>query len=290
MVKVAIGLAVLSFLGLMLWATSPWVRGQVEAALWKGTSPLLCAGGQSMTLRHRTVRLARGPVITAGGNCKLRIEDCEFSADTTLSAGGNATVTIVRSRLNGALEAAGDSRVTITDTTIEGKTIGLEVAGDAEVSVSGGEVSGERSASVDGNGKLTLETKTVGPALVGGNGRLTGTPGLNQAQVTRDLSERYSMGACDGVLDCYAKADAYGNISGSLSIAIGSDGRAIGASYEKGDAPQAVRACLLSSSKALRLEGYSGPPGHVHCDYAGSYLRGSQRMSFDRSFEQDRAN
>jgi len=286
LVKAAIGLAVLLFLAAMVWATSPWVRGQLRAALWDGTSPLLCAGKESMTLRARTVR-SQGPLLQAAGDCRLRIEDCVLTAPMVLDVAGNARVTVVRSRLEGKVVAAGNGSLAIVDTQVEGDTLGLEVSGDADVSIQGGGIKAPRTISVDGNGKVRSTAELSCPVQVQGNGRLTGTPALGRAQATRELSDRYSGHACDGVLDCYARAGAYGNISGRLEIAIGADGRATGATYVRGEAPTAVQDCLVAWAKAQRVDGYGGGLGHLSCEYAGNYLRGTQRMTYERRFTGD---
>ena len=68
---------------------------------------------------------------------------------------------------------------------------------------------------------------------------------------------------------------------------IGPDGQATSAKYERGDAPPAVRECIVAHARAQRLEGFAHGSGQLRCDWAGTYLRGSRRVIFDRAFTRD---
>jgi hypothetical protein len=244
------------------------LAGKLTLLLWDEASTLRCVGNQSMTLQHKRVSLAKGPIVFAAGNCHLSLIDCEFEAPQVLEIGGNAHVSLRGGRLAGTTSVAGNATLDIDGSHVAGQPA-MNVSGNALVAVKGGG---------------TVE----GAVAVDGNARVTGIPDLEATQKASELSNRWSRGACDGVLRCYTQADAFGNISGRLNVSIGADGQATDATYEKGDAPDAVRLCLIAWGKQQRLQGYAGRPGHLGCEYAGSLTRSSQRLSLDRSFLPDK--
>jgi hypothetical protein len=264
---VAVGLAILLFLAIMVYVSSWSVRGWVAAARWDGRGTLECFGSTVMTVRGRTVDVTGAPssIIHAAGNCELEIVDCNLTGQLVLDGGGNAHVTIRNSKLDGGLDVAGDVQVDFYGST-------LEVARPAR-------------AEVSGNARLAFhDSRLAGELERSGNATVTGIPELERQQALEDLSSRYGAHACDGVIACYQKSGAFGNISGHIVVDIDATGRARGARYESGDAPPAVRDCLVALGRARTIEAFDGKPGRMSCFYAGSFIPGAMRMSTTPSF------
>jgi hypothetical protein len=264
---VAIGLAVLVFLAVMVYSSSWSVRGMVAVARWDGKSTLECFGSTEMKVRGRTVDMtgAASSIIHAAGNCQLEIVDCDLSGRLVLDGGGNAQVNIRNSKLNGGLDVAGDMQLNFFGSTVK--------------------VAPPARAEVSGNARVAFhDSRLEGDLARSGNATVTGIPEFERQQALQDLSNRYGGHACDGVVGCYQKSGVFGNISGHLVVDIDAAGRARGARYENGEAPPAVRECLIALGRARTIENYDGKPGRMSCFYAGSFIPGAMRMSTSPSF------
>jgi hypothetical protein len=264
---VAIALAVLAFLMLMVFATSWSVRGWVAAARWDGKSTLECFGSTVMTLRGRTVDMTdtSSPVINAAGNCEIEIVDCNLSGQLVLDGGGNAHVTVRNSKMNGGLDVAGNVQLDLYSSTVK--------------------VVRPSRAQMSGNARVAFhDSRIEGNLERDGNAIVTGIPEIERQVALEDLSRRYGANACDGVIACYQKSGAFGNISGRLLVDIDATGRAHAARYENGDAPPAVRDCLVALGRTRTIEPFDGKPGQMSCYYAGSLIPGAMRMSTTPSF------
>lgn len=99
--------------------------------------------------------------------------------------------------------------------------------------------------------------------------------------------ERY---ACAPVAPCYEKLEAFGNISGRLMIHIGADGKADMAGYDMGEASDLVKRCLTDAGRAVAIPSYKGKPGILVCEYGGTFMRGSQMMSWGTGFVEDQGD
>ena len=264
---IAIGLAAVVFLALMIYASSWSVRGLVAAARWDGKSTLECLGSTVMTVRARTVDVTgeTSPILRAGGNCELEIVDSNLTGLLVIDGGGNAHVTIRNSKLTGGLDLAGDVQVDLYGSSVK--------------------VAPPARAAVSGNARLALHDSGLeGDVERSGNATVTGIPELERRQALEDLSRRYGGHACDGVIGCYQKAGAFGNISGHLVVDIDAAGRASVARYEGGEAPPAVRDCLVALGRARTIENFDGRPGRLTCFYAGNFIPGAMRVSTSPSF------
>jgi hypothetical protein len=264
---VAVGLAGLVFLATMLYVSSWSVRGWVAVARWDGKTPLECFGSTVMTVRGRTIDMTSVPssIIHAAGNCELEIVDCSFRGPLVLDGGGNARVTIRGSELDGGLDLAGDVRVDFNGSTVK--------------------VTTPARAQVSGNARVAFnDSRFEGKLERSGNASVTGIPEIERQQAGEELSRRYGAHACDGVIECYQKTGAFGNISGHLVVDIDATGHARAARYENGDAPPAVRDCLVALGRARTIDAFDGKPGRMSCFYAGSFIPGAMRMSTTPSF------
>jgi len=193
-----------------------------------------------------------------------------WDGKSTLTCAGNMIMKLERKQAHltsgTAIQAAGNCELEIIDCEIEAPIV-LSAAGNAKVQISGG--------------------KLTGAIQRGGNATVTGMPDLDAKQAKLELSKRFGAGACDGLLECYAKHDAYGQISGRVTMRIGSDGVAHVASYDRGTAPAEVRKCIVEAAQKKRIANFDGKPGKLMCEYAGIYMSGSQMLTTDGQFTRD---
>jgi hypothetical protein len=264
---IGIVLAVLGFLAVMVYVSSWSVRGWVAVAQWDGKSTLECFGSTVMSVRGRTVDMTgtTSAIINPAGNCEMEIVDCNFSGPMVLDGGGNARVIVRNSKLNGGLDVAGDVQLDLYGSTVK--------------------VTAPARAEVSGNARVAFhDSRLEGTLERSGNAVVTGIPEIERQAALEDLSRRYGAQACDGVIDCYQKTGAFGNISGLLVVEIDAAGRARSARYENGAAPPVVRECLVALGRARTIEAFDGKPGRMSCYYAGSFIPGAMRMSMTPSF------
>jgi hypothetical protein len=136
---------------------------------WDGKFPISCYGGE-LVVRGAHADVPDNPAIWAGGDCRIRIEDCTISAPEVLYIGGNAEATIVGGRFTGSaysIDAAGYAKVTVTGTELIGP---VSKAGYAEMTISGTGSSGSSGSSA------TTSTTSTSPSTStrrphAGNGR-----------------------------------------------------------------------------------------------------------------------
>lgn len=267
-----IGLGALVFIAAMTYASSWTVRGWVASAQWDGTTTLECYGSTVMTLRDRTITTSPtgGPILSVAGNCEIEIIHCNLTGENVLSAGGNAHVTIRDSKLNGGFDVAGNVELDVYGSTIR-------VTQDAE-----------QDAEVAGNARVTFhDSHLQGNLGVLGNAIVKGIPEIDRQLKQREVSRRYSTHACDGVTDCYGKTNTFGNISGQLVVDIDATGHAAEARYENGDAPPAVRECLIALGRTRSITPFDGRPGQLTCYYAGTFIPGAMRINSSQSFTRE---
>jgi hypothetical protein len=176
---------------------------------WDGRSMLLCGGNQVVHISKRKIEMAEGPVVTAGGNCQLTIDDCDFKSARILSVGGDAKVTVKGGHFEATNASSGAApRMTGTDPAqlmqnaqrsvmkpgtavfagghatlvMENVDVSARVAltggGDAHTTVKGGKLQGSETAvEADGNMAVVVQgAKVEGQTRSGGNGRIEGVP------------------------------------------------------------------------------------------------------------------
>jgi len=111
--------------------------GLVPGTLSNEGGPLVCGGVDELSFEGETVTFPTGTAITAGGNCKLTLVNCNVTAPVAVDVGGNA-------------------QVIIRGGTVTGATAAISAGGNAHVVVEGASVSG--------------------PVTRGGNAQITGVP------------------------------------------------------------------------------------------------------------------
>jgi hypothetical protein len=91
---------------------------------WDGTATLQCLGDQDLKFTGVTAKLTT-TAVNAAGSCHVTLVNCDITAPITIEAGGNASVTLQGGSLNAsgiAIEAMGNSQISVSGTKITGKT------------------------------------------------------------------------------------------------------------------------------------------------------------------------
>jgi hypothetical protein len=198
-----------------------------------------------------------------------------WDGTSTLECFGS-TVMHLRGKKGKAISAAGNCEMTIENCEIDEVTAG----GGAKVTLIGGKV-GLLSAA--GGVDVEIRGTSVGKVDRGGSGRVHGLPEEDAKQAAEDLSRRYGAGACDGMIECYLSARAFGQISGRVGAHVGPDGHMLDATYE-GEAKPAIRQCLLAVMRKKVIADYDGKEGVLSCEYAGTMAAGSRQLMIGGSF------
>jgi hypothetical protein len=89
---------------------------------WDGRSPLVCSGNNHMTIEGKSVDLG-GTVITAEGNCQLRLVRCNIKGGVAVEAKHNAVVTIEGGSVTGkrkALIATENATINVRGARVDG--------------------------------------------------------------------------------------------------------------------------------------------------------------------------
>lgn len=104
------------------------------------------------------------------------------------------------------------------------------------------------------------------------------------APPTREqIWDGYAGSLCGGMTDCYIQNDAFGNFQFRLDGRVGPDGMVASVDVQ-GDPPAAVRACLVETLRARRIDGYADGEARVRCEGAGMLTMGTRMISVGHSF------
>jgi hypothetical protein len=198
-----------------------------------------------------------------------------WDGDSKLECYGS-TVMHLRGKKGKAIAAAGNCEIAVENCDVEELTAG----GNAKVTLVGGKL-GRLFAA--GNADVEIRGTAVEKVDRGGNVRVHGLPEEDAKQAVEDLSRRYGSGACNGMIECYTSARAFGQISGRVEAKVGPDGHMLDATYE-GEAKPAIRECLLATMRKKVIAGYDGKPGVLSCEYAGTMAAGSRQLMIGGSF------
>jgi hypothetical protein len=93
---------------------------------WDGKAPFTCSGNDTATITGVTANIAKGPAITASGNCTVTLKDCNITTDNGITASGNGTVNLDGGELKAsgtAIEATGNGHVNVKGTKVSGKVM-----------------------------------------------------------------------------------------------------------------------------------------------------------------------
>lgn len=141
---IILGLIVVLFVGIGVYAyfqaknignsaTGGSAGGAPTAAVWDGKSEYTCMGNDNVVLDGVTANLTSGTAITLMGNCHLTLKKCHITAPIAIDAGGNSQVTVEGGDVKGtdsAIKAGGLAKVTVNGAKVTGK---VDKAGGATV-------------------------------------------------------------------------------------------------------------------------------------------------------------
>lgn len=263
-VAVGVGYFYLTEFGDDLLATSP------SPSAWDGSKSFSCGGSQEVTLTDRKVDNPKSilpALISAGGNCVLRIVKCTLSSPKVLSVGGNAKVFIEDSSLLGkhAISAGGSAKVMINNSKIGGTRVALSagyhasISYDAKSTINGRQRGGKRI--------LALQAGQDAEAILAARKALIAA------------HARYKSSGCAGMVDCYADSGHQGSFRGRVSLTIGPDGSVTRTRLRLRRSSKAVKTCLKNLTKTRKLENYQDPGGKLVCTFSGQLMGGSRIVS-----------
>lgn len=98
--------------------------------------------------------------------------------------------------------------------------------------------------------------------------------------------KQYLRAVCSGLLRCYDEHSAWGQVGGTVAVTSDGKGR-VKVKFESGGGvrtPRAVGRCITAKAKAAAKATAYEVPGTATCFYSGTYLKGTQMMSFGREF------
>jgi DNA-directed RNA polymerase subunit RPC12/RpoP len=131
--------------------------------------PTTCGLNDDILIKGKTFDGA-GPVIVAGLNCKITIEDSTISSPDVIvkSDAPNVEVTVINSKLttksgsHAAIELSMNGKIRVSKGSVI-KSDGSAVEGDTnlELTVNASTLEGDVAAKMGGNGKVTLGTGSV---------------------------------------------------------------------------------------------------------------------------------
>ncbi len=226
-------------------------KGFVYSLIWDGQSTLMCGGSFVMSFTGKKIRMTTGPVFSVGGDCELTCTDCDIEASVVVDGGGGAHVLLKGGKIRG------------TDAAIR-------IGGNAVVEIDG--------------------TEVIGKIKRGGSARVEGLPKDDKrvkGQVSaagQKKSEKYRAEICKDLLPCYDETEETGNVSGKLAARIAQDGTVTKVKVKTG-ASKKLKKCMKARVKKRKLEGYDLGPAKITCQWAGTYMAGTQMMTFNSGFK-----
>lgn len=90
---------------------------------WDGKSELTCGGSDNLRIKGVTAKVD-DTAVTALGNCRIELVDCDITGKVGISAGANAVVVVKGGKVTGKDEAAsalGNAQITFDGTKVTGK-------------------------------------------------------------------------------------------------------------------------------------------------------------------------
>lgn len=108
-----------------------------DGVVWDEETTFTCAGSDEKVLEGVTKVLTTPDLVAveAGGQCRLRLVNCDLTADFPVKVFGMATITIEGGRIRGnkqSLQAIGNGRIVVEGATIEGPEPGTMGNGTIE--------------------------------------------------------------------------------------------------------------------------------------------------------------
>jgi Contractile injection system spike tip protein len=175
---------------------------------WDGKSALMCGGHDVVHVTGKTANLVTGPVIIAGGDCELTIEDCTITAPEILSVGGSAKVVIKGGHFDATSTVMAPMTMANagTDPTAMAQVAeqmaikpgtALFSAGRGDLTVDGAEIRGNIAVRADGFGKILLKGGQVtgaAMAITSDGGAIVTVQGTKVTGTTKHASDSKIVG------------------------------------------------------------------------------------------------
>lgn len=89
--------------GILAWALRSFYMPHVDAWLWDGTTPFVCAGNRDIYMNDKTADMVDGPLFDIAGNCSVTCENCTLKANPVFYIHGNGSLEL----FGGSVEATG---------------------------------------------------------------------------------------------------------------------------------------------------------------------------------------
>jgi len=167
-------------------ADPPVADGFKSPDYWDGTGQFKCHPAYPrVELRDRTIVIAdESEALWIGGDCEVRVVNCDISGKTAVDIGGDAKVHIIDSTLRAKLHAVdigGNAEVTVENTRVVGTTADstYKAGGYAKMTL------------IDLDVRATLPLEIFGPATVRmDGGSLTGAAAAIQARSANSIKLR----------------------------------------------------------------------------------------------------
>jgi hypothetical protein len=188
------------------------------------------------------------PVLNLTGTCHVTLRRCNLRAPIVANIGMQSRLTVEGGRLEGtmfAIQAGGTSIAEIKGAAIEGPF---------------------------GSVFLNEDAKLIGlppehPAMIG-----------QQQQHDRI----YARGLCHYLPDCHLTAGEFGNVQGRVIVLL-RPGAVESTRIEGKDISDKVRECMVKTTSKWRLDPAIRTPAEVTCEYAGTIMKTSRRLSENAS-------
>lgn len=139
--------------------------GGLSLGGWNGSGPLVCGGNDSFQISGINTNMAAGPIINAGGNCRVTCQGCTLKSSVVIAAGGNAQIDLVDSHIEGsdsAIVAGGNAQVRMTgSSTLVGRIV---QGGNASITAPPGATGAAAAASAPAASKPPTPVVTSSPS------------------------------------------------------------------------------------------------------------------------------
>jgi hypothetical protein len=96
--------------------------------------------------------------------------------------------------------------------------------------------------------------------------------------------ERYSRGACDGMIACYTRADHVGQLAGRVIMKVGDNGEVRSVEIKSPQTREAILKCIRRVAMKKHIPDFEGPMGNLVCEYAGSMAGKTSSVNTNEDF------
>ena len=94
----------------------------------------------------------------------------------------------------------------------------------------------------------------------------------------------YASIACHGMVACFKKHEAFGQIAALVKMSVDSRGKVKAVKALLRNAGKKVRRCVEAAGLAKQLSNFDGPPGQLVCSFAGTIVEGTEMLSISQKY------